>query len=60
MFRQTAEVIVIIAVAAVIELAVQQRQEAANGDQARTRLYRVADQGKGNNAQVGGRLDLFA
>ena len=43
-----------------IELAVQQRQEAANGDQARTRLYRVADQGKGNNAQVGGRLDLFA
>ena len=43
-----------------IELAVHQREEAANANQGNSRFYRVIEQGKDNNAQVGGRLDLFA
>jgi hypothetical protein len=43
-----------------IELAEQKREEAANANQGSNRFYRGIDQGKGNNAQVGGRLDLFA
>ena len=43
-----------------IELAGQKREEAVNGTQDTTRFYRVIEQGKGNNAEVGGRLDLFA
>lgn len=42
-----------------IELAVQKREEAVNADKDATRFYRVIEQGKGNNAGVGGRLDLF-
>ena len=43
-----------------IELAEQKREEAANANQDSTRIYRVLEQGDGNTAQVGGRLDLFA
>jgi hypothetical protein len=43
-----------------IELAEQKREEAANANQDSTRIYRVLEQGEGNTAQVGGRLDLFA
>lgn len=46
--------------AARVELAVQQREEAANANQGNTRFYRVIEQGQGNHAEVGGRLDLFA
>jgi hypothetical protein len=43
-----------------IELAEQKREEAANANQDSTRIFRVLEQGEGNTAQVGGRLDLFA
>ncbi|MBL0167855.1 MAG: hypothetical protein IPP85_12300 [Propionivibrio sp.] len=43
-----------------IELAELKREEAANANQDSTRIYRVLEQGDGNTAQVGGRLDLFA
>lgn len=43
-----------------IELVVQKREEAANANHGNSHFYRVIDQGKGNKAEIGGRLDLFA
>ena len=43
-----------------IELIVQQREEAAKANQGNSRFYRIIEQGKGINAEVGGRLDLIA